>query len=92
MFIPLPSANYFFLGFGVGVAFELAVFLGVGVAPLGALGACGVLWGLLGCTMCAASVSRNVGDLTETDKPVRKTWLSRRGWRGWREFCFHLLV
>jgi len=48
MFIPLPSANYFFLGFGVGVAFELAVFLGVGVAPLGALGACGVLWGLLG--------------------------------------------
>ncbi len=72
------TANYFFFGFGACVPFELAVVLGVGVAPLGALGAW-VFCGLLGCTMCIASVSRNVADLTETDKPVRKTWLSRRG-------------
>jgi hypothetical protein len=56
-----PTANYFFFGFGTGVPFELAVVLGVGVALIGALGACGVLCGLLGCTMCIASVSRNAG-------------------------------
>ena len=79
LYVSLPTANYFFFGFGAGVPFELAVVLGVGVAPLGPLGAWGVFCGLLGCTMGIASVSRNVGDLTETDKPVRKTWSSRRG-------------
>lgn len=78
--------NYFFFGFGTGVPFELAVVRGVGVEPVGgALGACGVLCGLLG---CIASVSGNAGIFTETDKPERKTWLSRRGWRG---SCFHLI-
>lgn len=82
--------NYFFFGFGTGVPFELAVVRGVGVEPVGgALGACGVLCGLLGCiAQGIASVSGNVEIFTETDKPERKTWLSRRGWRG---FCFHLV-
>ncbi len=70
------SHNCYFFRFGAGVPFEFAVVLGV-VVPLVvlalcALGAWGVFcWVLAACTRRIASVSKNVGDVTETDKPMR---------------------
>jgi hypothetical protein len=78
-FIVHFCANRYFLGLGAPVPFEFAVVLGVGVAlaPLGALGAWGVLVGPLACAY--APVSTNLGGSTENDKPAWKTCVSRQG-------------